>query len=116
MATLQVHVFKDSAASFTAALSENGIEFSRRIQLSEAPMAAGAIIEIFSAIKDATPWGALAVVVIAWLNAKAARKVIITTKNNEIIHAEGLSVSEIERVLEKAKDVAIIELPNKDKP
>lgn len=115
MATLQVHVFKDSAVSFTSALSENGIQFSRRIQLSEAPMAAGTIIEIFSAIKDATPWGALAVVVVAWLKAKNSRKVIITTKDNEIIHAEGLSIPEIERVLEKAKNIGIIEIPHKDK-
>ena len=116
MATLQAHVFKDSAASFTEALSGGGIQFSRRVQLSEAPMAAGTIIEIFSAIKDANPWGALAAVVVAWLAAKATRKVIITTKDNQIIHAEGLSASEVERILEKAKDVGIIDRPSKDKP
>lgn len=116
MPTLQVHVFKDSDTSFTAALSENGIEFSRRIQLSEAPMNAGTIIEIFSAIKDITPWGALAVIVGVWLKTKAGRKVIITTKDNDIIHIEGFSILEIERVLEKAKSVAIIEIPNKNKP
>lgn len=79
-------------------------------------MAAGWIVDVFSAVKDGTPWGALAVVVVAWLTAKSNRKVIVTTKDNKIIHMEGLSVAEVIKVLEAAKDVGVIEIPSKENP
>ena len=116
MSSLPLHLFKDSAASFTEALSANGVEFSRRIQLSEGPMAAGWAIEVFSVVKDATPWGALAVVIVAWLKAKSSRKVIVTMNNNTVAHMEGLSVKEVAEVLAAAKSAAIIEVPPKDNP
>jgi hypothetical protein len=116
MSSLPLHLFKDSSASFTEALSDNGVTFSRRIQLSEAPMAAGWVIEVFSAVKELTPWGALAVVVVAWLKAKSSRKVIITMKDNTVVHAEGLSVEQVAKVLESAKDAAIIEISSKGNP
>jgi len=78
-------------------------------------MAAGAIIEIWSAIKDITPWGALALVLVTWLKTKSSRKIIITSKNNDIFHAEGMSVAEVERLLDVAKDVAVIEMQQKNK-
>lgn len=116
MSSLPVHVFKDSAASFTEALSESGIEFSRRIQLAEGPMAAGWIVDVFSALKDPTPWAALAAVLVTWLKVKASRKVIVTTKDNTVVHVEGLSVEDVITILDKAKDVAIIEIPPKNNP
>lgn len=79
-------------------------------------MAAGWAIEVFSAVKDATPWGALAVVIVAWLRAKSSRKVIVTMNNNTVAHMEGLSVKEVAEVLEAAKSAAIIEVPPKDSP
>lgn len=79
-------------------------------------MAAGWIVDVFSAVKEATPWGALAVVIVAWLKAKSNRKVIITTKDNAVIHAEGLSVEDVIAILDKAKDVAAIEIPPKNNP
>ncbi len=116
MSSLPVHVFKDSSVSFTEALKENGIEFSRRIQLAEGPMAAGWIVDVFSALKDPAPWAALAAALVAWLRAKASRKVIVTTKENEVIHTEGMSVADTIKVLERAKSMAVIEIPPKDNP
>jgi len=116
MSSIPVHIFKDSAASFTEALSVNGIKFSRRIQLAEGPMAAGWIIDVLSTLKEPAPWAALATVLVAWVNAKAKRKVIITTKDNGIIHTEGLSVADTIKALESAKNVAVIEMPSKDNP
>jgi len=114
MSSLPVHVFKDSAASFVEALSENGVEFSRRIQLAEVQMAAGWIIDVFSVLKDPAPWAALATVLVTWLKMKANRKVIVTTKDNEVIHTEGLSVEDTIKILERAKNVAVIEVPPKN--
>ena len=71
MSSIPVHLFKDSSASFIEALSANGVEYSRRIQLAEGPMAAGWAIEVFSALKDPAPWAALAAVLVAWLKARS---------------------------------------------
>jgi hypothetical protein len=54
-------------------------------------------------------WSALAAVVCAYLKNKRSRKIIITTKDNTVVHAEGLSQAEVERVLEKAKSLTAIE-------
>ena len=116
MSSIPVHVFKDSAASFTEALKSSGIEFSRRIQLSEGPMNAGWVMDVYSTLKDPAPWAALATVLIAWLKAKVNRKVIITTNDNEVIHTEGLSVAETIKILERAKNLTAIEVPPNDNP
>lgn len=79
-------------------------------------MAAGWVIEVFSALKDPAPWGALAVVLVAWLKARSNRKVMVTTKDNQVIHTEGLSVADTIKVLERAKSVAVIDVPPKDSP
>ena len=60
MFKVKVQLFKGSYRSFTEHLSNEGIEFSRRTQLSEIPVAAGMTIEVFSAVAQASPWGALA--------------------------------------------------------
>ncbi len=116
MSSLPIHVFKDSSVSFSEALKQNDIGFSRRIQLAEGPMAAGWIIDVFSALKDPAPWAALAAVLVAWLKAQSNRKVMVTTKDNEVIHTEGLSVADTIKILERAKSVAVIEIPPKDNP
>lgn len=116
MSSLPIHLFKDSSASFIDILSTSGVDFSRRLQLSEAPMAAGWVIEVFSTLKDVTPWGALAAVIVTWLNTKSSRKVIVTMNNNTIVHIEGLSVEEVAEVLAAAKSAAIIDVPPKSNP
>lgn len=114
MATVHVQLFKNSYRSFTEHLDSEGIEFSRRIQLSEVPMAAGLTIEIVSAIAQATPWGALAIAVVAWMNARKSRKVIITTKNNEVFHIEGYSADEAEKLIAQSKTMTVIDTDNDD--
>ena len=114
MSKIQVHVFKRSRDPFIEMLDENNIGYSRHIKLSEAPMAAGMSIEVFSAVADASPWGALAICIIVWVNSRSTRKVIITTKDNEIFHAEGYSAKEVESMLEKGKNVAVIDTSPND--
>lgn len=43
---------------------------------------------------------------------KHGRKIIITTKDDKIIHAEGLTKEELEPILKEAKNLAAID-PNK---
>jgi hypothetical protein len=61
--------------------------------------AAGDIIQIIKGISDSIPWASLAAVLVAWLKYRPSRKLIIRLKDDKIIHAEGLSVDELLRLL-----------------
>jgi hypothetical protein len=104
---LRVDLFSNTQESFEGLLRQHDVEYKRR--LPTGIMAAGVPIEILGALQDAAPWGALAWVVVEWLKNKRSRKFIITTKDNRVIHAEGMSVAEIERALEQSKGAAAID-------
>lgn len=108
MSVISLRVFRDSATSITAAMSDAGVHHSRRIQLSQGPVAAGWAYEVFSA-SNAVPWGAFAVVLVAWLRARASRKVLITLRNGETRHIEGYSASDVAALLAQAREVAAID-------
>lgn len=110
--SLQVHLFKDSEASFIELLDQKDIKFNRRIQLGEV-MASGAMLLVLEAVQAVTPWGALAWVIVEWLKNKRHRKVIITTEDNQVVHAEGLSEAELQQVLQQAKSLAAIDTGEK---
>lgn len=104
--TFPVHVFRDSFSSFITLLKEHQVQHRIIAQRTAMPMAASGVVELFL---NASLWGSLAVVIVAYLKGKASRKVIITLKDNMIMHAEGLSAKEVERLLEKARSLVAIE-------
>lgn len=110
MEYLQVHVFKDGFGPMIDLLNANGVKYQIREQRSGAVMAASGVIEV---LQSASMWGALAVVVVAFIKSRNGRKVIITTKDNEIIHAEGLKPQELEDILKRSKSLAAVD-PNKN--
>lgn len=95
-------------ADFDAA----GIQYVRRRPEPGQVMNAGEWIEI----AEATPWVAIAAVLVAWIRARASREVIITLDDNRIFHAKGLSVDKVERLLPKAKTIAALETKKPDNP
>ena len=105
--SLKATVFKGSGISFQEALNEHSIKFSRRIQLSE-PMASGITIEIIIT----GGWGALAIACLAWAHVRKSRKINVTTKNGESIWLEGYSAEEAEKILESAKQSAVMDTNN----
>jgi len=109
METLPVHLFKESFGPFLALLNEHHVKYQLRQVRAGTPMASGEVLEIVRAIGNAAIWGALATVVVAFINSRRGRKVIITTKDNTVVHAEGLSPAELERVLEQAKSLTAID-------
>ena len=107
METLPVHLYKDSFGPFMALLNEHNVSYSMREQRSGVPMAAAqGVVELLQAT---AMWGALASVIVAFLKYRHSRKVIITTKNKEIIHAEGLTHEELLKILERAESLTAIE-------
>jgi hypothetical protein len=69
-------------------------------------MASSAVIEI---LLSPYMWGALPTVIVAFLKYRNSRKVIITTRDGQIIQAEGLNSEELKHLLKQAESVAVIE-------
>lgn len=112
METLPVHLFKDSFGPFLTLLNEHQVKYQLRDARAGVPMASSGVVEIVQAVGNAAMWGAIAAVLVAFINGRRGRKVIITMKDNAIVHAEGLSPDELEKVLVHAKSLAAID-PNK---
>lgn len=111
METLPVYLFKSSFRPFLELLNENDLQYRMREVRTGVPMAAGGTLELIKAIGDVAFWPALAAVVVAFINRRNGRKVIITTKDKTVIHAEGLSFTELERILQLAENITAID-PN----
>ena len=69
-------------------------------------MASSGVIEV---LQSAAIWGALATIVVAFIKNRNGRKVIITTKDNTVIHAEGLSKKELEEILKNSISLSAID-------
>jgi Effector Associated Constant Component 1 len=110
MTILPVHLFKDTFGPFVALLNEHNIKYQMREVRAGVPMASGGTLEIVQAIGNAAFWASLATVVVAFINSRRGRKVIITMKDGTVVHAEGLSQTELETVLEKVQNLTVIDL------
>lgn len=107
--TLKVNLLKASFGPFVTLLNEHEVKYQIQASRSGVPMASSEILEIIKVLGSATFWPAVAAVIIAYLNRSRSRKIIITTKDNQVIHAEGMTQKELEAVLEMAASIAPIE-------
>jgi hypothetical protein len=106
MEYFHVHVFKDSFGPMIKLLNEHGVKYQMHETRSDAVLAASGIIEL---LQSAAMWGALATIVVTFIKSRTGRKVTITTKDNEVIHAEGLNHKELEEILKRSKSLVAIE-------
>ena len=106
ISNLQINLFKDSKEPFLTLLREHGLEYTKRLPQPGVIMASGDIVEILQA---GTWVASLATVICAYLKNRRSRKVIITTKDNKIIHCEGLGQQEIESILKLSKDITVVD-------
>ncbi|HEY6874711.1 MAG TPA: hypothetical protein VI298_18480 [Geobacteraceae bacterium] len=109
MDSIRVHVFRDSHDPFTQLLDQNDIEYYGVALNSCGPMNAGEMLEIVKTVGNAALWPSLATVIVAFIRARKSRKVMITTKDNKIFHAEGYSVEEISQILHEARSITAID-------
>jgi hypothetical protein len=109
MAILKIHVFKQSFGPIITLLNENEVKYQVDETRSGEIVAASTALEI---IANASIWVSLATVVVSFIKAKNSREVIITTKDNEIIHAKGLDSKQLQKVLEHAKEINAIDTAN----
>ena len=111
METLPVHLFKESFGEILELLNEHDVKYRMREVRMNVPIASGATLEIIQAVGNVAMWGSLATVIVAYIKSRRGRKVIITTKDGTIVHAEGLSHSELNDLLEKASNLTVFD-PN----
>jgi len=111
METLPIHVFKDSFGPILELLNEHKIKYQMNERRSgEIVAGPSGVIEL---ILSAAMWGALATVLVTFIKSRHGRKVTITTKDNNIIHAEGITEKELEKILKQSKNITAID-PNKN--
>jgi len=108
ISVLRFVLFKDSEKSFLALLDAEGISHERVIQYTTTPQASG-IVESISALSEAMPWNSIAKVLIAWIEARKSRKIIITLGGRQVLHAEGYSVEELKKIIPQALEIAVID-------
>lgn len=93
---MRVALFKDSQASFVQALDDAGVPYEELRAPPGPIMASSAMIAIAQTVAIA---GAVASVLVAWLRARASRKVILTLHDKTIVHLEGYSVEQVRGLL-----------------
>lgn len=106
MDALPMHVFRNSLGPIVELLDEHQVRYSMQQIPSGVPMNSSRVIEL---LQSAAMWSALAAVVVAFIKGRSSRKIIITTKENTVVHAEGLSIEELKEVLKQAKNLTAIE-------
>ena len=106
---MRVVTFKSSQDSFIAALQEGGVQYSRIMQLSTAPMAARTALEIFQTVGAAVPWAAFAAVAIKWIQARHGREIQITKTDGTVFHGKNLTQQEFLDILTEASFAVVID-------
>jgi hypothetical protein len=107
--SIRVSLFKDGKEDFLALLSAEGIQYELRRPPIGMIVAAAEWIELLKALSLPAVVGGLATVIVAYLRHKHGRKVIITTKDNVVVHAEGLTKDELQQVLKRASNITVVE-------
>ena len=111
MHELKLHVFKDSFGPIVELLNKYNVKYQMQQIRSAQVAASSGVIEL---LLSPAMWGSLAIIIVAFIKAKNGREVIITTKDDKIIHAKGLTKEEIEPLLKEAKNLAAIDTNKED--
>jgi hypothetical protein len=113
---MQLDISRNAAAGVAELLDQHEIEYENRTIRPRPGQILASGTEILSIIGDATPYGALAAIVITWLKANSRRRVTITTTDYKVVHEfEGMSPDDIAKVLESARRVTMIDPSKPDK-
>jgi hypothetical protein len=104
---LEIHLYNGSYQTLAKEIEASGIEFVERHQFSVS--SAQVVLELAEILKTPYPWASLSVVLVAWLKAKANRKITVIGKDGRVIDTHGMAASEIVCILEKTSSVSAYE-------
>ena len=108
ISVLRLELFKHSQESFLSALDSAEIDHGPVQSFSTKPHNSG-VIETIGSLSEAMPWNSLAKVMVAWIDARKSREIIITTEDNKVVHLKGYSVADAERVLKSSINAVVID-------
>lgn len=108
---LRVHLFKYGGDDFVSLLDEAGVEYRMRQFPPGTIMNAPEALVILKTIAGLSILPSIAAVIVQWLKNRASRKIIIQTKDNQIVHVEGMDIDEekLARLLELSESVTAIQ-------
>jgi len=106
--SIRLTLFKHGGDSFLTALDEANIPHGPIHMFTGRPQASG-IVETITALSEAMPWSAISKIIVAWIEARKSREIIIHTETGEVIHAKGYSASEVQKLLPKSTNIIIID-------
>jgi len=112
--SIRLTLFKHGGDSFLAALDEANIPHGPIHTFNSRPQASG-LVEVITALSDAMPWNSIAKVIVAWIDARKSREIIIHTEAGYKLHAKGYSVAEIQKVLPESVNLIVIDTQPVDK-
>jgi hypothetical protein len=111
---IRVTTFRNSKDSFLPMLEKNNIKFIVRTRPVSVLMGEGEVVEILKAIGAASIIPSLATVAVQWLKARSSRKLILQTKDKQVVHLGGYTIKEVGLLLEQAENLTVIDIkPNK---
>ncbi|WP_376697577.1 effector-associated constant component EACC1, partial [Wenzhouxiangella sp. EGI_FJ10305] len=93
---MRIVLFKHSEKSFLQALNQADISYKEETLEPGQIVASGALVTV---AQTAAIAGAIASVLVAWIRARASRKIILTLENGQSFHLEGASVDKVEELL-----------------
>lgn len=103
---MRVSLFKDSRPSFLGALDAAKIAYNETTGVPGTVMASGSTIFVEITAAVAAP---LAAVVVMWIRARASRKVILTMKENTVVHIEGYTAEQVQELLSRVDSLTAID-------
>lgn len=111
--SVRLTLFRHGAESFLAGLDQAAISHTPVHSYSTRPQNSG-LVEMITALSEAMPWNAVAKVVVAWIEARKSREVIIYTGTGESFHVKGYSAFEVQKLLVISTNVVVIDTKPED--
>ena len=93
---MRVDLSRNGEESFLSSLKAAGIPYETFSATPGQIMASGTMIAI---AQTAAISGALATVLVAWIKARASRKIILTLEGHKVVHLEGYTVEQVQELL-----------------
>ena len=93
---MRIALFKNSRETFVQALEDASIVYEELKAPPGQIMASSIIINV---AQTAAVAGPIAAVLVAWLKARASRKIILTLQDNKIVHLECYSIEQVKELL-----------------
>ena len=109
---MRVVLFKDSEATFLQALDNADIAYEKVLPRVGSVMAAGTLVTV---AQTAAVAGPVAGVLVAWLRARASRKVILSLHGNKVVHLEGYSVQQVKELLPQVEHMSVVDTKPADR-